>query len=225
MSVADVDGVKLAGLLFDAGTTNSPALLRSGRAGSARSHAANPTTVQDVFFRIGGRVAGKATTSLVVNSNNTIIDHIWVWRADHGAGVGWTINTADHGPRSSTATTSRDRPVRRALPEVRGDLERQGRPDVIFFQNEKPYDPPNQAAWRNGSLKGYAAYKVANRVTSFTGLGPRQLRVLPGEPVGQPLPHVRGAEHGRRLHTNLAIVSLGGVGSIVPTSSTTPGRG
>ena len=49
------------------------------------SHAANPTTVQDVFFRIGGMVAGKATNSLVVNTNNTIIDHTWAWRADHGS--------------------------------------------------------------------------------------------------------------------------------------------
>ena len=43
-----------------------------------------------MFFRIGGDVAGKATTSLIVNQNNAIIDHIWAWRADHGTGVGWT---------------------------------------------------------------------------------------------------------------------------------------
>ena len=39
-----------------------------------------------MFFRIGGAGAGKATNSLLVNSNNTIIDHIWAWRADHGSG-------------------------------------------------------------------------------------------------------------------------------------------
>ncbi|MEP6502959.1 MAG: peptidase inhibitor family I36 protein, partial [Betaproteobacteria bacterium] len=81
MSVADVDGVKVAGLLFDAGTTNSAALLTVGPAVSATSHVGNPTTVQDVFFRIGGAVAGKATNSLVVNSNNVIVDDIWAWRA------------------------------------------------------------------------------------------------------------------------------------------------
>ena len=79
-SVADVDGVKLAGLLFDAGTTNSPDLLQVGPAGSNANHAANPTSLQDVFFRIGGAHVGKATNSLLVNSNNMIIDHIWAWR-------------------------------------------------------------------------------------------------------------------------------------------------
>ena len=35
MSVSDVDGVRIAGLLFDAGPTNSPVLLQIGPAGSA----------------------------------------------------------------------------------------------------------------------------------------------------------------------------------------------
>ena len=99
MHVADVDGVRLQGLLFDAGTANSNTLLQVGPAGSAASHAANPVSVQDVFFRIGGDIAGQATNSLVVNSNNTLLDDIWAWRADHGnAGTtGWTVNTAQHG--------------------------------------------------------------------------------------------------------------------------------
>ncbi|MDQ1715828.1 MAG: hypothetical protein QOC60_1773, partial [Frankiaceae bacterium] len=98
MDVANVDGVRIKGLLFDAGTTNTDQLLTVGTAGSAgTSHAANPTTIQDVFFRIGGAVAGKATKSLVVNSSNAIVDHIWAWRADHGAGIGWGVNTADTG--------------------------------------------------------------------------------------------------------------------------------
>src|SRR3954453_16298946 len=97
MQVADVDGVKVAGLLFDAGATNSANLLVVGPNGSSANHPGTPTTIQDVFFRIGGAGAGKATNSLLVNSNNTIIDHIWAWRADHGSGVGWTVNTADTG--------------------------------------------------------------------------------------------------------------------------------
>ncbi|GGY11964.1 hypothetical protein GCM10010510_67440 [Streptomyces anandii JCM 4720] len=42
---------------------------------------------------------GKATRPLVVNTNNAIIDHSWIWRADHGADdtVGWNTNTADTG--------------------------------------------------------------------------------------------------------------------------------
>ena len=90
MSVADVAGVKLAGLLFDAGTVNSPILLQVSTKNAHKSDPADPTSIQDVFFRIGGATPGKATVSLVVNSDNVILDNIWAWRADHGNGVGWT---------------------------------------------------------------------------------------------------------------------------------------
>ena len=43
--------------------------------------------------------------------------------------------------------------------------------ETIFFQNEMPYDPPNQAAWMNGSTNGYAAYEVAPNVTSHQAYG------------------------------------------------------
>ncbi len=42
MSVADVDGVSIAGLLFDAGPVNSPVLLQVGPTGSSANHSANP---------------------------------------------------------------------------------------------------------------------------------------------------------------------------------------
>ena len=48
-------------------------------------------------MRAVGPHLGKAVTSLVVNRDNTILDDIWAWRADHGIGVGWTSNTADAG--------------------------------------------------------------------------------------------------------------------------------
>ena len=94
---------------------------RSARPARRASHAGNPTSIQDVFFRIGGDVAGKATTSLVVNSNNTIIDHIWAWRADHGNRARRLDRQhGRHRPDRQRQQRPRDRPVRRALPEVRG---------------------------------------------------------------------------------------------------------
>jgi hypothetical protein len=166
MQVADVDGVKLAGLFFDAGTTNSANLLVIGPNGSSASHASNPTTVQDVFFRIGGSIAGKATNSLLVNSNNTIIDHIWAWRADHGnAGTyGWTINTADSGlivnGQNVTAYGLFVEHYQKTEVLWNGNGGR-----TYFLQNEQPYDPPSNAAWRSDGV-GYPAYKVADNVTS-----------------------------------------------------------
>ena len=70
---------------------------RSAPRTPTRATRADPTALQDVFFRIGGAAAGKATVSLEVNSDNVILDDIWAWRADHGNGVGWTVNTADTG--------------------------------------------------------------------------------------------------------------------------------
>jgi Chitobiase/beta-hexosaminidase C-terminal domain len=173
MQIADVDGIRIKGLLFDAGTTNSNALLTVGPSGATASHAANPTTVQDVFFRIGGANAGKATNSLVVNSNDVIIDHTWAWRADHGnAGtVGWTINTADTGVlvngNNVLATGLFVEHYQRFQVVWNGQHGK-----TIFFQNEMPYDVPDQASWNSApGVNGFAAYKVGNNVTSHEGWG------------------------------------------------------
>ncbi|EME62669.1 chitobiase/beta-hexosaminidase C-terminal domain-containing protein [Amycolatopsis decaplanina] len=173
MRVADVDGVRLKGLLFDAGTTNSQSLLTVGQAGATANHSANPTTVQDVFFRIGGQIAGKATNSLIVNSRDTIIDHIWAWRADHGnAGTyGWTINTGDTGVvvngDNVLATGLFVEHYQKYQVIWNGQNGR-----TIFFQNEIPYDVPDQAGWKSpNGLNGYAAYKVGDNVTTHEAWG------------------------------------------------------
>ncbi|MFI7119466.1 RICIN domain-containing protein [Amycolatopsis sp. NPDC049868] len=170
MTVADVDGVKVAGVLIDAGTTNSNTLMEVGPANSAQDHAANPTSLHDVFFRIGGAGVGKATNSLVVNSDDVIGDHLWIWRADHGSGVGWNTNTADTGliVNGDDVTTYGLFVEHYQKYQTIWNGER-GR--TYFYQNEMPYDPPNQAAWMNGSTRGYAAYKVANSVTNHEAYG------------------------------------------------------
>jgi hypothetical protein len=214
MTVADVDGVRLAGLLFDAGTVNSAALLTVGPQGSNVNHAANPTTVQDVYFRIGGAVAGKATTSLIVNSNNTIIDHLWAWRADHGSSAtGWTINTADTGVivngNNVLATGLFVEHYQKYQVIWNGENGK-----TIFFQNEMPYDVPNQAAWQSGRSNGYAAYKVADSVKTHEGWGMGAYCFFNVDPT---VKAARGFEvpvtPGVRLRSVLT-VSLGGNGSI-----------
>jgi len=171
MTVADVPGVEIAGLIFDAGPVNSPTLLSVGReAGADRSDPADPTTLSDVFFRIGGPHVGKATDSLDVNSSNVILDDTWAWRADHGAGVGWTVNTADRG-----VVVNGENVIATGL-----FVEHYQRYDVrwtgengktIMFQNEMPYDPPSQDAWRHDGVLGWAAYKVGNGVKTHEGWG------------------------------------------------------
>ncbi len=172
MTVASAKGIMLSGLLFDAGVTNSPVLLQVG-SGHARSdnEASDPTTLSDVFFRIGGATPGKATTSLVVNSNNVILDDIWAWRADHGNGVGWTSNTADTGVivNGDNVTAYGLFVEHYQKYEV---IWNGNRGTDVFFQNEMPYDPPSQAAWMEApGVDGWAAFKVGDGVTSFTGYG------------------------------------------------------
>ncbi len=172
MTVADVGGVKIAGLLFDAGTTNSASLLTIGPATSATSHATDPTTVQDVFFRIGGAVSGKATNSLVINSNDVIIDDIWAWRADHGvAPTGWTVNTANTGLLVNGANVLATGLFVEHYQQFQV-LWNGENGKTIFFQNEMPYDVPSQTAWSSASgVNGWAAYKVAAGVKTHQGWG------------------------------------------------------
>jgi hypothetical protein len=170
MTVGDARGVRIAGVLFDAGPVESPALLELGRRRGGRTERDDPASVQDVFFRVGGAGAGKAVTGLVVNASNVLLDHIWAWRADHGTGVGWTVNTADTG-----VVVNGDDVLATGLfvehfqkYNVVWNGER-GR--TVMFQNELPYDPPDQASYTHHGTDGWAAYKVGDHVRVHEGWG------------------------------------------------------
>jgi hypothetical protein len=222
MQVADVNGVRIKGLLFDAGTTNSAALLTVGTAGSTASHASDPISVQDVFFRIGGDIAGKATASLVVNANDTIADDIWAWRADHGNSgtVGWTTNTADNGMtvngNNVEATGLFVEHYQKTEVAWNGQNGK-----IIFFQNEMPYDPPNQAAWMNGSSNGYPAIAVASNVTSFGGWGLGSYCYFNVNPAVSSANAFSSPSTAGVAWHDLLTVSLGGVGTITHVINTT----
>ncbi len=172
MRVLGVPGVKLSGMIFDAGPRTSPVLLQLGGPLAARTgDAGDPSLVQDVFFRIGGATAGSATDSLVVNSSDVILDDIWAWRADHGTGVGWTGNTADTGLIVNGNNVTAYGLAVEHYQKNEVIWNGQGGED-IFFQNEMPYDPPSQAAWMSGpTTDGYPAFLIPARVTSFSGYG------------------------------------------------------
>src|SRR5207237_10887212 len=93
MTTADADGIEIAGLLFDAGPSESPVLLEVGPEESRARHAKDPITLHDVFFRVGGAGVGRAKVSLRIISNDTLVDHTWIGGADHGAGEGRALGT------------------------------------------------------------------------------------------------------------------------------------
>ena len=177
MTVADRPGSLVSGLIFDAGPVTSPVLLQIGEEGGSNgaqvghSDVDDPISLSDVFFRIGGATAGSATTSLIVNSDNTLLDDLWVWRADHGNGVGWTANTADTGVVVNGNNVTAYGLFVEHFQKFEVIWNGNGG-SVIFFQNELPYDPPSQAAWMEApGVDGFAAFKVADNVTSFNGFG------------------------------------------------------
>ncbi|MDT0446674.1 coagulation factor 5/8 type domain-containing protein [Streptomyces johnsoniae] len=215
--IADVDGVKVAGILIDAGAVNSPTLMEVGPEGASAGHADNPTSLHDVFFRVGGSHLGRASVSLTVNSDHVIGDHLWVWRADHGnSGTwGWTVSTGANGVVINGDDVTMYGLMVEHYQEYNTVWNGNGG-RTYFFQNELPYDPPDQAAWGssgNGSL-GWAAYKVADSVTSHEAWGVGSycfFNVNPGVVAsrGFEVPDTPGV----RFH-DLVTVSLGGVGTI-----------
>ena len=171
MQVDDVDGVSVAGILFDAGATQSPALLQVGEAGHSRSHRNSPIALFDVFFRVGGAAEGKVAANLVIHSHDVIVDHTWIWRADHGAGVGWEKNLSDNGliVRGDDVTCYGLFVEHHQQYQVLWSGER-GR--TYFYQSEIPYDPPSQTAWTGpAGAKGWASYFVADTVHTHTAAG------------------------------------------------------
>jgi len=171
MIVVSNSGVKLSGLIIDAGPVNSPVLLSVGIPGPG--NASDPDLIQDVFFRIGGAETTpvSATVSLLDNASNSIIDNIWAWRADHGNAVGWTVNKADTGVVVTGDNVAAYGLAVEHYQKNEVIWSGQGGTD-IFFQNEMPYDPPSQSAWMASPTQdGYPAFLVTGNVRSFQGYG------------------------------------------------------
>jgi len=171
MTTADADGIIIAGLLFDAGPTSSPVLLEIGPGKSKSTHEKNPISLHDVFFRVGGAGVGRAVINLEINSNDTIIDHTWIWRADHGANVGWDANPSQNG----LVVNGNNVTIYGLFVEHHQQFQvlwngNGGR--TYFYQSEIPYDPPDQASFTSApGTNGWASYKVADTVTTHEAWG------------------------------------------------------
>jgi hypothetical protein len=173
LTVADVPGVIVAGVTIDAGTVESPVLMKvgekNGNNGSKKDDPSNPTTLSDVYFRVGGPHIGKADVALEVNRDNVLIDHTWVWRADHGVeGFSgdterWNTNTGRTGVVVNGDNVTANGLFVEHFQEYNTVWNGEnGR--TILYQNELPYDPPTQADWMHDGVEGWAGYKVGDQV-------------------------------------------------------------
>jgi len=213
VTTADVGGIEIAGLLFDAGPVKSPVLLEVGPIGSKARHQANPICLHDVFFRVGGAGPGSAQVNLRINSSDTIVDHTWIWRADHGSGVGWDSNVSANG----LVVNGDDVTAYGLFVEHHQEFQvlwngNGGR--TYFYQSEIPYDPPDQASYTSAKgVNGWASYKVALDVTRHEawGLGIYSVFLKPNVVLSRAIevPETPGV----RFH-HIITVALGSKGAI-----------
>lgn len=172
ISISDVDGVTIAGLIIDAGPLKSHCLVEVGPARSSIPHESNPIFLYDLTVRTGGPTAGRNDVAIMINSDNVIGDQLWLWRADHGAGAGWDTNRTKNG----LVVNGNNVTIYGLFNEHHEEYQtlwngNGGR--LYFYQSETPYDPPVQEKWKsnNGHHNGYASYKVADTVTSHEAWG------------------------------------------------------
>jgi hypothetical protein len=177
LKIADVSGVSVSGILFDAGTVNSPSLFIVGLPDSSIDHSANPTALFDISCRVGGATPTAATVNCItVNSHNVIMDNVWIWRADHAlnlnpAWTGWNVNPSNNG-----ITVNGDNVTAYGL-FVEHFKKFQtvwngNNGSTYFYQSEAPYDVPSQDVWKqpDGEL-GFSSYKVGDNVQVHTAKG------------------------------------------------------
>ena len=217
MSIANVDGVTVSGILFDAGEVRSGELLQVGSGLSQVRHGQDPVSLHDIFFRVGGAAVGKTDANLVINSNDVIVDHTWIWRADHGKGVGWTENESANGliVHGSDVTVYGLFVEHHQKYQVLWDGDR-GR--TYFYQSEIPYDPPDQTSWRSASdKKGWASYKVADDVKQHHawGIGVYSVFTYPNVELSQAIevPETLGVRFTHMI--TVALVDKGGILSVI----------
>ena len=176
IQTADVPGLKIAGLLFDAGTKESENLLVVGDKNAAAIDAdAEKITLSDLFFRVGGtqeEIPAKVKRCVTINSSHVTGDNFWVWRADHGDGVAWDENTADEG----IVINGNDVFMYALMVEHFEKYQTIWNGEdgcVVMYQSEIPYDVPDQNVWmsHDGTVNGYASFHVDDAVKNFEAWG------------------------------------------------------
>lgn len=170
IKVGNVDGVRVAGVLLEAGHLATESLLQWGD-GSFAGSAEDPGFLHDVFMRVGGPAAATDTQAkimLQINSGNVIGDNLWLWRADHVEGGGLVSggdNPCDNAlVVNGESVTMYGLAAEHTLKDI--VLWNGEKGEVYFFQSELPYDVTQDFA-----DQGYSGYRVGDNVTEHKAYG------------------------------------------------------
>jgi len=170
--VTDVDGVRVGGILFQAGPELSPTLISWGDT-KKHGNASNPGALYDTFVRVGGTNDPKqqqvmATAMVTINHNYVVFDNSWLWRADHDI-TGNVVNAQN--PVSNGLVVNGDSVITYALAVEHllqhGTVWNGEGGKSYFYQCELPYDVTQQQF----GDPGYAGYVVSPNVQSHTAWG------------------------------------------------------
>jgi len=170
--VSNVDGVRVAGVLLQAGEAKTSALLQWG-SGTYAGSSSNPGFLYDVFARVGGtndpsQFQVQADVMVEINSGNVVYDNSWLWRADHG--VSGSVYNGDnpnlHGLVVNGANvTTYALAVEHQLNDLVQWNGENGK--VYYYQSELPYDVTEA----NYGQPGYVGFRVASSVQNHQNWG------------------------------------------------------
>ena len=173
ITVGDVAGVRVAGVLIEAGPHPSDALLVWGTA-AARARggpsASDPGVLSDVFVRVGGPYAYATQARIMahIRASHVIGDNVWLWRADHTAG-GAAVSGGANPCETALVVDGDDVTMHGLAAEhtLRDLVVWNGeRGATYMFQAEFAYD-----VTQDYGEAGYAGYRVADNVTAHAGFG------------------------------------------------------
>ena len=164
--VDDVDNVVVASVILSvADGCEVTSLLQWGNTAKCD----HPGIAYDIFTRVGGDTINNTFCDkmVVINSNNFIGDNFWLWRADHGTGVGWTKNVANNalevnGDNCIIYGLAAEH-TQKDLVIWNGD-----KGCVYFYQSEMAYDGGLQP---NQGYNDVVSYRVNGRNHKGYGLG------------------------------------------------------
>lgn len=169
--VGNVDGVRISGILLEAGLGTTDSLLEWGD-GFHQGNDMNPSFLHDVFARVGGtNDPDKAQVGVHVMvriaSGHVVGDNMWLWRADHGFSgqVKHGQNPCDTGlVVTGNNVIMYGLSVEHTLKDLVQWSGENG--ETYFYQSELPYDVTQEYG-----DAGYVGYRVNETVRRHFAVG------------------------------------------------------